>query len=233
MDLQAQKNLCILMMFYVFFSSCNPSPGSDNPFKGSIEVIEEDLTEANWMNEPKTWSLEEGVLHITALEGSDYFNNPIDSTISGSAPFIYWENEKDFIATALVEPDFNSIWNAVSIMVYQDSLNWIKFAFENSDATGKSLVSVVTKEISDDANGPILSTSEKIWLRIIRKGNLYAMHWSEDGEHFKMKRLSALTGLKNVFIGIEAQSPVGKKATHKIHSWKLEEKTVDNLRKGV
>lgn len=63
----------------------------------------------------------------------------------------------DFVATALVQPDFSSQWNAVALMVHIDDKNWIKFAFENSDATGPSIVSVVTKEVSDDANGMVIS----------------------------------------------------------------------------
>ncbi|MBW1916293.1 MAG: DUF1349 domain-containing protein, partial [Deltaproteobacteria bacterium] len=116
--------------------------------------------------------------------------------------------------------------------VHIDSTNWIKLAFENSDATGKSIVSVVTKQVSDDANGPVLSTEDSIWLRIIRKGNTYALHWSKNGKVYKMARISSLPVSQAVKIGMEAQCPSGNGAKHEFLYFSIEQKTVNNLRTG-
>ena len=116
-------------------------------------------------------------------------------------------------------------------MVHIDPLNWIKFAFENSDATGKSIVSVVTRGVSDDANGVIIEEDE-IWLKIIKKDNLYSMHWSKDGQTFKMARLSRMPAAPTVKIGLEVQCPAGQGAQHELLYFSLEEKTVKDLRKG-
>ncbi|MBT8220910.1 MAG: DUF1349 domain-containing protein, partial [Bacteroidia bacterium] len=121
-------------------------------------------------------------------------------------------------------------WNAVSLMVHIDSLHWIKFAFENSDATGPSIVTVVTNRTSDDANGVVLNEENQIWLALARKQNIYSMHWSIDGESYKMARLTSMPQIEDVSIGIEFQSPEGNKATHFLHSFEIEERTVDNLR---
>jgi len=116
------------------------------------------------------------------------------------------------------------------MMVYLDSLNWIKFAFENSDATGPSIVTVVTKGTSDDTNGVILDSTSTVWLAIARKDNIYSMHWFTDGASFQMARLTSMTPHDSVKIGVEAQSPVGDSATHQVHYFELVEKTVENLR---
>ena len=126
--------------------------------------------------------------------------------------------------------DFSTQWNAVALMMHLDSLNWIKLAFENSDATGASIVSVVTKGISDDANGVVLNRETKVWLAIARKGNNYSMHWSVDGKNFTMARLTSMPDQATVKIGIEAQSPVSDRAMHQIHFFQIEETTVENLR---
>jgi regulation of enolase protein 1 (concanavalin A-like superfamily) len=139
----------------------------------------------------------------------------------------------DFVATTLAKPDFSDMWNASALMVHIDSINWIKFAFENSDATGKSIVSVVTKGISDDSNGVILNDQNSIWLRIIRKADIYALHWSKDGKDFKMARLSTLPKSDSVKIGMEAQCPIGKPAMHEFLFFSIEERTVENLRTGI
>jgi regulation of enolase protein 1 (concanavalin A-like superfamily) len=110
-------------------------------------------------------------------------------------------------------------------------MNWIKLAFENSDATGPGIVTVVTNGTSDDANGAILNREKKIWLAMIRKDNIYSMHWSKDGKNYNMTRLTKMLETDVVSIGIEAQSPVGKVATHKVYYFGIEQRTVENLRK--
>ncbi len=213
--------------------SCNQRnklPESQSKSTHQLNMSKEMITDLNWMNASESFKLENNVLKITVTEGTDFFNNPEDSSVVGSAPYLYKDIKGDFIAKALVEPDFSAQWNAVALMIHIDSLHWIKFAFENSDATGPSIVSVVTKGVSDDANGAILNDQEKVWLSIARKGNIYAMHWSVDGKNFKMARLTSMIPQDPVKIGIEAQSPVGKSAVHQIHYFEIAERTVLDLR---
>ena len=191
------------------------------------------MDEFQWMNQPKSHQITDGVLRITATKGTDFFNNPEDNSSTSSAPFLYKEIKGDFVARALVRPDFSSQWNAVALMVYVDGNNWIKFAFENSDATGNSIVSVVTRKLSDDSNGVILKGQEQVWLKIVRKDNNYAMLWSKDGKDFKMARLTTLPEFDSVKIGIEAQSPVGESAVHEILYFDLERTRVKDMRKGI
>ena len=193
----------------------------------------QDMKGMQWMNEPDYYTLTEGTLIISAPEGSDYFNDPATDKITGNAPFLFSEAEYNFIATTEVKPDFNSVWNGAALMVYIDSLHWAKLCYENSDATGSSVVTVVTNGKSDDANGPILQKNESIWLRIIRKENLYGLHWSLDGKDFKMVRLFSLPANTKVKIGMEAQCPAGKTAKHEFLHFSLKKKTVKDLRMGI
>ena len=196
------------------------------------DFTNEDLAGFKWMNKPKTFSVKNGTLKVVAEKGTDFFNNPEDNTITSTAPLLFREIKGDFVAKTLVRPDFSSLWNAVALMVHIDNANWIKFAFENSDATGNSIVSVVTKKVSDDANGVILNDQNRVWLKLIRKNNIYAMHWSINGTDYKMARLSAMPKVDLVKIGIEFQSPVGESANHEIEYFELAETTVKDLRKG-
>lgn len=205
------------------------SISSVNP-KTQLNMTEATVSEFSWMNQPKSYEIEDSTLRVTVNAGTDFFNNPEDSSIVNSAPFLHRNAEGDFVAKTLVEPDFSSQWNAVALMVHLDAMNWIKFAFENSDATGPGIVSVVTKGSSDDANGVVLNSEKKIWLAIARKGNVYSMHWSGDGKNYTMARLSAMPEQDIVKIGVEAQSPVGDSATHLIHFFEIEENSVDDLR---
>jgi regulation of enolase protein 1 (concanavalin A-like superfamily) len=193
-------------------------------------MSDEIISELEWLNEAESFQIMDSSLSVTVTKGSDFFNSPEDNSIVASAPFLYRSIKGDFVAKVLVQPDFNSQWNAVALMVHCDSLNWIKLAFENSDATGPGIVTVVTKGTSDDANGVILNKQTQIWLAIVRKNNIYSMHWSKDGKSYKMARLTSLPELNEVKIGIEVQSPVGDEATHTIHFFETKERTVKNLR---
>lgn len=218
------------MFLLILFTSCAENQKED-PVRFAPNFTSERVEGMQWMNPPGSFAVTDSSLQIVALEGSDFFNNPEDGTISQSAPFLFESVAGDFVATALVEPDFSAQWNAVALMVHIDSLNWIKFAFENSDATGPGIVSVITKGTSDDANGAVLPDVSRLWLAIIRKDNNYAMHWSLDGKNYQMARLTAMKPVSGVRIGIEAQSPVGVQATHRIHSYKVASRTVTELRK--
>jgi regulation of enolase protein 1 (concanavalin A-like superfamily) len=90
----------------------------------------------------------------------------------------------------------------------------------------------VTKNVSDDANGVILSDQDEVWLKLIRKDNIYSMLWSLDNEDYKMARLTAMPDAESVKIGVEFQSPVGEEATHKLKYFGLKKRTVADLRKG-
>ncbi len=209
--------------------------GGDQPADEKATAIPKNITEGQlstlkWLNKAESIQVVDSTLSVTVAKGTDFFNSPEDTTIVATAPLLFRKIEGDFVAKALVQPDFSSQWNAVSLMMHADSLNWIKLAFENSDATGPSIVSVVTRDRSDDANGAILKNETNIWLAIARKGPLYALHWSKNGENYTMARLSKMPEADTVRIGVEFQSPVGETATHYLHYFTIEQRTVSNLR---
>ncbi|MCA0932721.1 DUF1349 domain-containing protein [Lutimonas saemankumensis] len=218
-----------LIFFYYAEAQENHSTLKDNML---ISLNAKDQTELNWINKPENFSLTKGKLKIEALKGTDFFNDPESGEITSTAPFLFKDMEGDFVAVLKLRPDFSSQWNAGAIFMMIDQYNWIKFAFENSDATGKSIVSVVTRNVSDDANGAILKDYDEIWLKMIRKGDIYALHWSLDGIDYKMCRLAAMNEAASVKIGLEAQCPVGKKALHEFLYFGIESRTVKDLRKG-
>lgn len=205
---------------------------SSNETNQFLEIKDEKTSRFKWLNEPKNHTVKDGELHIEAEAKTDFFIDPENKKATATAPFLYKEIKGDFVATTLVQPDFKDQWNASALFMMIDDKHWIKFAFENSDATGKTIVSVVTREVSDDANGAILNDSDQVWLKMIRKGNLYAMHWSLDGITYNMCRLAAMPIAEKVKIGVEAQSPVGETAHHKFLYFNIESKTVKDLRKG-
>lgn len=223
---------CAALIGLLALSCTRRETRQDAPANSVIKsnLTREVVSGLNWLNQPDSFAIESNSLNITVGKGTDFFNSPEDSTVVGSAPFLYKEVEGDFVAKALVEPDFSAQWNAVAMMLHSDSLNWIKLAFENSDATGPGIVTVVTKGTSDDANGAVLNGEQRVWLALARKGDIYSMHWSVDGENFRMARLTSMPHQNVVKIGIEAQSPVGDRAAHRVHYFEIQQRTVKDLR---
>ncbi len=239
-------NLTIKILLFFFglsiFLNCkkhtqNPQPEvpenkvdlSENLF---IKITEDSLAGFKWLNTPKSYEIDKDYLLVTATGNTDFFINPVDLSSSDSAPFFYREISGDFVAITKVSPDLSLKWNAATFMVIIDPDNWIKFGFENSDATGPSIVSVVTRGTSDDANGVILENTTSVWLKLIRKDNNYAMHWSLDGVKYHMARLAAMRTTDTVKLGLEAQCPVGEKAVHKFEYLNIKSETVEDLRAG-
>lgn len=186
----------------------------------------------DWMNLDKARKQQSQTLRITAEKGTDFFIDPENGKSTATAPVLYKEVKGDFTAIAKVRPDFSAQWNACALMVLIDEVNWIKLAFENSDATGPSVVSVVTRKVSDDANGAIMADHRELWLKLVRKGDVYGMFWSDDGTDFRMVRIARMPASDQVKVGLEAQCPVGDRAEHEWLFFSVENKTVADLRKG-
>lgn len=183
-----------------------------------------------WMNQPAQYAFGDDGLWVESAGGTDFFINPEDGEHSHTAPFLFREVVGNFVVKIKVQPDFSSQWNAVALMIYSDPTHWIKYAYENSDATGPTVVSVVTKEVSDDANGAIPKDSPVLWLKVVRKGDLFSLHWSADDKQYYMSRLTKLPAGERLKVGVEFQSPLDHKARHTLLSWELHSYTVKDLR---
>jgi uncharacterized protein len=71
------------------------------------------------------------------------------------------------------------------------------------------IVSVVNREVADDANSFIVDGP--VWLRVSRIDDVYAYHASIDGVRWQLVRVFVLA-LEGVLpsIGLQAQSPTGE-----------------------
>lgn len=195
-----------------------------------------DLQNWKWLNESQIIHVGDEVV-IYAPAKTDWFNNPVPengllSAPVANAPFFYTEVTGDFVFRAKVRPNFKSVYDACALMVIQDEKLWTKAAFEKSDFGTTAAVCVVTNGVSDDANGCNIAQDE-VWLQIVRVGDVFCTHYSQDGERFDMVRLFHLPVEKTVKVGIEAQSPAGDGGLRFYSEISLENRTVRNLRAGV
>lgn len=71
------------------------------------------------------------------------------------------------------------------------------------------VVSVVTRGLSDDANGYSVD-GNRVWLRISRMGGAMAFHASRDGQWWDLIRHFALDAGEAPLVGFVAQAPTGE-----------------------
>lgn len=124
------------------------------------------------------------------------------ATLLGEAP------PGDFQFSARISVKFASTYDAGVLLIWFDEKHWAKLCFEAAPNLVPTVVSVVNRTVSDDANAFTVS-GETVWLRISRTDGIFMFHASLDGNHWEMVRIFALDG-DTPQIGFEVQSPTGE-----------------------
>ena len=135
-----------------------------------------------------------------------------------------------FQLTARVQVEFASAFDAGVLLLWGDERHWAKLCFEYSPDAEPMAVSVVTRGVSDDANGFVVD-GNLAWLRVSRREDVYAFHASVDGAHWQLVRVFALPGVTSV--GLLAQSPTGRGCVVRFDRISLTPTTWTDLRDGA
>jgi hypothetical protein len=189
------------------------------------------INDFKWINESE-YEITGDVLRIKSISNADFFTNPVDGNVSASAAFLYEEVEGDFRISVCVKPAFEHTYDACSIFVYADESRWLKTAFEYTDFNTRAVVTVATNGYSDDANGVNID-GDKLHLQVIRKGDVFVCHYSEDGENFTMARILRLPAGKTVKAGLSAQSPTGQGKFMEFSDLRITKDLPGDIRKSV
>ncbi|MBE0697901.1 MAG: DUF1349 domain-containing protein [Anaerolineaceae bacterium] len=187
----------------------------------------------SWNPAPLSWEpLPEGGIRVVVPAQVDYFRDPVGIMMKDNAPFLSMSVTGDFVAQAHVRPTFASTYDSGVIMARHDEKHWAKVCFEKTDFGTIAAVSVVTRELSDDANGTDLNVPD-LWLQMVRSKNVFAVHYALDGKQWRMVRLFHLDVPPAIRVGIVAQCPVGPGTTIDFLSFSIEQRTVQNARSGI
>lgn len=162
-----------------------------------------------WDNQPKTHSIKGNTLTIEAGEKTDMFRDPNVTYNTDNAPKLLFSPDESFVLTAIVEHPFTNKWDGGAFVVKADSLHWIKFCFEKDYTGAKRMVSVVTKDVSDDCNS-IAITSNKVHMKLAKAGNVFTLYASQDGKNWLLLRHLQFNMDAGFKVGFLAQSPTGK-----------------------
>ncbi len=161
-----------------------------------------------WEPDPVGWIATEDTLAVEAGPKTDVFVDPGDRTAILNAPRLLGEVEGDYSLSARVTVAFRSDYDAGVLLVWANERLWAKLCFELSLQHEPMVVSVVTRDVSDDCNSFTVD-GDAVSLRVARLGQAFAFHASTNAETWRLVRYFALEPGIDPRIGFLAQSPRG------------------------
>jgi len=187
--------------------------------------------ELRWLNSPLAWSTADRSLELSAGPATDLFVDPAGGAPALNAPALVGEVEGDFLFSASVRPELASAFHEGVLLVYRSDTSWAKLCLERSPQGEPTVVSVVTKGVSDDCNSFPVAGGE-IALRIARLGDCFAFHAAGGDGFWRLVRYFALDGEGPVEIGFIAQSPTGEGCRARFDQIVYEARRLGELRNG-
>ena len=186
----------------------------------------------HWRGKPAAWRTVNDVLTIAAGPRTDWFADPGGTSEAIlNAPALVGEVAGDFMFGARVEVGFMATFDAGVLVVHAGELTWAKLCFERSPEAEPTIVSVVTRGVSDDCNSAVVD-GNSVWLRISRLGAAFAFHASTDGSRWRLVRSFALAAGATPAVGFLAQSPLGEGCRAQFDEISFESRRLDDLRSG-
>lgn len=168
-----------------------------------------------WTAAPASFAVRgDDALEIVAPRQTDWFTSPFDGGGRTNAPWLLFDAGADFVLRAKVTVEFRAQWDAGVLAVWADPTHWAKLCYENSKDKKPTIVSVVTRGASDDANAiPIEGNS--VYLQVARLGRALVFYASTDGRAWHVIRAftfadSAGQGAGKLQAGFSSQSPAGE-----------------------
>jgi uncharacterized protein len=158
-----------------------------------------------WLNEPPAWFFAADGLTIVPAAESDFFR-PYQGNPKDNACLLSTKVTGDFTAITQARAHLVGFGDAAALTVRAHATQWAKLCLERSPIGDVSAVSVVTSPWSDDANNELLPGPE-CFLRITRKGDVFGMHYSLDGERWRFVRTFGIAMPETVMVGVHAQAP--------------------------
>ncbi|MFT3869584.1 MAG: DUF1349 domain-containing protein [Nibricoccus sp.] len=140
------------------------------------------------LNSPRELAINpDGGFFMAAAGETNLYVNPRGGKPALNAPMVLFEPGEEFILMARVSGKLQDIFDVAALVVYENERTWAKLCYENSIAKEPTIVSVVTRDVSDDCNSQTIS-ADYAFLAVMRKGSAFSFHFSADGKIWRMVR---------------------------------------------
>lgn len=191
----------------------------------------------NWLNDAYTGdaSFADGVLRMVCPPKCDWFNDPASPTRLSSAPvLVFPAPASDWQLSAKATVAHKSLFDAAVLFVHQTNDDYAKLCFEFSPEKEGTIVSVITRDTSDDCNGTKVE-GDTVNMRVSKYGDVLAFHykWIADGSMWRLHRIFRLRDPKaEMSIGFLSQAPTGDPHTSLFSDIEFTETTLKDPRDG-
>ncbi|WP_437971935.1 DUF1349 domain-containing protein [Sorangium sp. So ce260] len=189
-------------------------------------------TPLRWEVPPRSWSAgKASSLTVTAGGKTDLFLDPERTTGVLNAPRLLGTPQGDFLASARVTVGFAAAHDAGVLLLWAHERAWAKLCFELSPERAPTVVSVVTRGLSD-VRRSFAVDADHVWLRVSRLGRMCAFHASTDGTIWHVLRSFSLGSATELAVGFSAQSPAGEGCTAVFDDIRFTPRRFGDLRSG-
>ena len=168
---------------------------------------------------------------FTAGKETDLFRDPLGTSEVNTSPRLLFRPNGDFVLSSRVKVDFNSVFDAGVLILYDSFQQWAKFCFELTPERRPCIVSVVNRGFSDDCNSTPIDGSE-VYLRIARIDSALAFHFSHDAGYWHLIRYFTLGDLRDIAVGFSVQSPKGDRCKASFSDINYVETRLRDVRSG-
>lgn len=163
---------------------------------------------SQWQNETPGWTATDRSLTIVAARKTDWFQWPGGGYHADSSPRLLFAADSDFSFSTRVDVTARKTYDAGCVALYGTATHWAKLCLEAQAAGGFSVISVVTRNLSDDVTSfPVDGTST--WLKVAKDKDVLFFYASKDGKAWEIVRKFNLDSPDGFRIGFSAQSPDG------------------------
>jgi uncharacterized protein len=185
-----------------------------------------------WQNATADWSTDKGgAFTLAAGKKTDWFVWPGGGDYRpDSSPRLLFKTDENFSFSTRVDVAAHATYDAGCIALVGTAARWAKFCLEAQVDGRLAIVSVVTRDLSDDATSyPVTGTTT--WLKVAKDQRGIFFYASPDGSTWTIVRKFNLDAPAGLSAGFSVQSPEGSGAravfsgfryeTGKIDLWKL------------
>jgi len=145
-----------------------------------------------WLNEPESWIDDGGHLHVTARQGSDFWQVTSYGFRRDSGHALLHPLDQDSAIEVSFRADFSHLYDQAGVLLRVDESTWIKAGIEHTDGV-PHLSAVVTRGFSDWSTFPVPDwNGREVTIRMSRTGDAVTVRGRVDDEPRVMIRLAPL-----------------------------------------
>jgi hypothetical protein len=193
-------------------------------------VVKLDLRALDELHAPLATHACDELLELVAGPRTDLFCPPDGGPPTLNAPVLLANiHDGDFVLSAHTEAELQATFDAGALVLWHDERTWAKLALELSPEGRPTVVTVVTRDRSDDCNSVVLD-QPRAHLRTARIDDAFSFHLHAAGRWHLIRHF--FLGNVSVRAGFLAQSPTGEGCTVRFREARVDSRRLDDIRDG-